>query len=99
LQDRQITAAYWVFLTKTAKSQFVSKPGVFEQPHGSAACRGRAENAVMRREWVGLILGAGGSFCPDPIHDSEVCVKDVTRRFGVSVGTVYKQVGAVAPEK
>ena len=29
----------------------------------------------------------------------EVRVKDVARRFGVSVGTVYKQVGAVAPEK
>ena len=29
----------------------------------------------------------------------EVRVKDVARRFGSSVGTVYKQVGAVAPEK
>ena len=29
----------------------------------------------------------------------EVRVKDVALRFGVSVGTVYKQVGAVAPEK
>jgi hypothetical protein len=38
----------WVFLTKTAKGQFVSKP----------------------RAWVGLILDAGGPFCPDPIHDS-----------------------------
>ena len=25
--------------------------------------------------------------------------KDVARRFGVSFGTVYKQVGAAAPEK
>jgi hypothetical protein len=32
----------WVFLTKTAKGQFVSKP----------------------RAWVGLILDAGGPFCP-----------------------------------
>jgi hypothetical protein len=29
----------------------------------------------------------------------QVRVKDVARCFGVSVGAVYKQVGAVAPEK
>ena len=33
------------------------------------------------------------------LKDPEVRVKDVARRFGVSVGTVYKQLGAVAPEK
>mgnify|MGYP006354337889 CR=1 FL=1 len=32
------------------------------------------------------------------LKDPEVRVKDVARRFGVSVGTVYKQVGAVAPD-
>jgi hypothetical protein len=31
--------------------------------------------------------------------EPEVRVKDVARRVGVSVGKVYKQVGAVAPEK
>jgi hypothetical protein len=33
------------------------------------------------------------------LKDPEVRVKDVARRFGVSVGAVYKQVGAVAAEK
>jgi len=33
------------------------------------------------------------------LKEPEVRVKDVAHRFGVSVGTVYKQVGAVAPEK
>jgi hypothetical protein len=42
LLDELEASRAWVFLTKTAKGQFVSKP----------------------REWVGLILGAGGPFCP-----------------------------------
>ena len=33
------------------------------------------------------------------LKDPEVRVKDVARCFAVSVGTVYKQVGAVASEK
>ena len=31
------------------------------------------------------------------LKDPEVRVKDVARRFGVSVGTVYKQVGCRGP--
>jgi transposase len=33
------------------------------------------------------------------LKDPTVRVKDVARRFGVSVATVYKRVGVVTPEK
>jgi transposase-like protein len=33
------------------------------------------------------------------LKDPEVRVKDVARRFGVSVSTLYKRVGVVTPEE
>jgi transposase len=34
-----------------------------------------------------------------PENDPGVRVKDVAKRFGVSVATLYKRVGVVTPEK
>ena len=56
--------------------------------HTAASAAGRKSSA-----------SATSSISVRLLKDPEVRVNDVARRFGVSVGTVYKQVGAVAPEK